>query len=321
MIKSPMEISRAHSPSDVSIVVYNVNRDDPKFNDYLCEELHVRAWLAQKRSKATRRNYEREVRVFFKMFPGILIKEISDKHIAAFIVSKRSLSLASQAFAKHVISSLLQYCVNIRYITFNFANSVDKIVVPSQMGFRSLSKDQVAHLLECASKRPLRDFLITKTLFYTGMRVSELISMKWGQTLMRTNHVQVTIVGKGAKSRSILISKENWAELRQLAGPSNDKPDAPVFTSFKRPSKGISATTVWRVVKSVVMEAKLPIKVSPHFLRHAHAVLALEGGVKINTLQKSLGHASLSTTGIYLDAFPNESSGEFLPVFNKQSDN
>jgi site-specific recombinase XerD len=295
------------------IIVNGISFNDPGFDEYLQEELHVKAWLSQKRSSGTRRNYEREVRQFFKKFPGLLIKNVSDKHIIAYLVERRELSAASQNFAKNVLSSLLRYCVRIRYIPFNIAEALDPIRVPDQIAFRSLTEAQVRRLLECSRRMPPRNHLLIKLLFYTGMRVAEIVSLRWSNFRISADKTQISVVGKGGRVRSILINKALSDELSMLKTDRNEKPSSHVFISQMEPHSGISTKSAWRIVKEAVISAKLPLEISPHYLRHAHAVLALKGGAPLATLQQTLGHASLKTTGIYLTHFPEESSGDFLP--------
>ena len=307
-----MEIQKkANAPFLIGGAVYGT----PGFTDRLQEELHVHAWLSQKRSKQTRRNYDREIRCFFRKFPGLSIKSLTDKHVLAFIIDKRDLSAAYQNFAKDVVSSLLRYCVRIGYLSRNVADSLDKIRVPTKIAFRTMSESQVKLLLEFGAREAPRDRLLVRLLFYTGTRVSEAISLRWSSFRLDREKVQVSLYGKGGKVRSILISKELYRDLQFLRCEQNSSANDFVFVSQKEPFSGISATTAWRIVKRIAKKAGLPSEISPHFIRHAHALLALRGGADLRVLQQTLGHASLQTTGIYLETFPEESSGEYLPVF------
>ncbi len=117
--------------------------------------------------------------------------------------------------------------------------------------------------------------------------------------------------GKGNKTRYVLISRGTFDELRRLAGESVDS-DAPVFVSRK--DGPLDASQVHRIVKVAAKRAGLPGEVSPHWLRHAHASHALDRGAPISLVQATLGHASVQTTGKYLHARPNESSGRYLSV-------
>jgi integrase/recombinase XerD len=300
-----------------AILAKKISYDDPSYEIFFKEELHIRSWISQKRSLNTQRNYEREIRSFFNQFPGLFIKDISDKHIVLFVLKKRNLSASTQNFAKNVLSSLLQYCVRVRYITFNVAGTLDSIPVANQSGFRALSEHEVEQLIRSTDQMTQRDQVLIKTLFYTGMRVAEVVSLKWGSCSVGETHVQITIKGKGGKIRSILVSKSLWREIEKLRGFKNSRFDSHIFVTEKEPYRGISTTTAWRTVKSAAKLANLSSKVSTHYLRHTHAVLSLRGGAPISVLQQTLGHASLSTTGEYLKAFPTDSSGDFLPTFKK----
>ncbi|MCX5985045.1 MAG: tyrosine-type recombinase/integrase, partial [Chloroflexi bacterium] len=89
-------------------------------------------------------------------------------------------------------------------------------------------------------------------------------------------------------------------------------PDAPVFRSRNGVPLGIKQ--VWRIVRRAAIEAGLTAKVSPHWLRHAHASHALDRGAPIHLVRDSLGHSSIATTNRYLHARPTEHSERFLTL-------
>jgi integrase/recombinase XerD len=122
---------------------------------------------------------------------------------------------------------------------------------------------------------------------------------------------QITVFGKGGKTRSIQLPGSLWKKLQRLRG---DAPlDAPVFPSRKR-KQPLMESGIWRIVKKAAVRARVDLPVSPHWLRHAHASHALDRGAPIHLVQTTLGHASITTTGKYLHARPKESSSRFLPL-------
>jgi len=127
----------------------------------------------------------------------------------------------------------------------------------------------------------------------------------------RENAGQVTVWGKGGKTRTVLLSQETWAELRALKGEA--ALDAPVFPSRK--GKGhLDQSQVHRIVQAAAVRAGIEAPVSPHWLRHAHASHALDRGAPIHLVQATLGHASVATTAKYLHARPEDSSARYLGV-------
>ena len=108
----------------------------------------------------------------------------------------------------------------------------------------------------------------------------------------------------------VVVSAETWRELVALRGDAGA--DDPVFRSQK--GGALSRQQAWQIVKTAAARAGLPENLSPHWLRHAHASHAMDRGAPIALVQATLGHASVQTTGRYLHARPEESSGRYLPV-------
>lgn len=275
-------------------------------SDYLQEETLIASWLSQKK-ESTRRNYLRELRHFFEIFPGLSLKMVSVGHLSVFLSQRENLTPASRKKSKDSLSSLFTFCVKVGYLTRNPAEALDRIIVPDNIGFRLLSEEQVFRLIQYADSD--RNRLVIQLLYYAGLRVSELCQLKWSHFSQRSSGFQMTVLGKGNKVRSILISNEFWQELNRLQLGNEH-----VFVSQKEPYLGIQPNQVRRIISGAAKRAKLPPGVSPHWLRHCHATHALERGAPIHIVQKTLGHSSLSTTGKYLDARPLDSSSKYLRV-------
>ncbi len=157
-----------------------------------------------------------------------------------------------------------------------------------------------------------RNRAVLRLLYLAGLRVSELCSLKWQHFQRRGESGQVTVTGKGSKTRSILLPQSLWRELMLLRGEAPD--DRPVFRSRKGNHEGhLSRERVAQIVKAAAVRAGLSGKVSPHWLRHAHASHALERGAKIHLVAETLGHSSVAVTGRYLHARPTDSSSLYLP--------
>jgi site-specific recombinase XerD len=76
----------------------------------------------------------------------------------------------------------------------------------------------------------------------------------------------------------------------------------------------MTAWNAWARVRRAARKAGLEAVVSPHFLRHSHGTHALRRGADLATVRETLGHASLATTGRYLHARPEKSSGDYLAI-------
>jgi integrase/recombinase XerD len=155
----------------------------------------------------------------------------------------------------------------------------------------------------------LRNFLILRLLYLAGLRVSELCQLCWKDTVPRGETGQITVQGKGGKVRTILLPATLWEQLQQLRVDASASD--PVFRS--KNGKLLERTRVFRIVKAAAQRAGINGKVSPHWLRHAHASHSLDRGAPLHLTQRTLGHSRIGTTERYLHVRPNDSSAMYLP--------
>lgn len=151
-----------------------------------------------------------------------------------------------------------------------------------------------------------RNRTILELLWATGMRISELSGLNFGDLNLENN--EITVFGKGAKERIVLISdkaKEYLESYINTARPLVAKGfplepitgSTPVFinnTGYRLQNK-----TVRNVINSVVESIELPKHVTPHMFRHSFATHLIENGADLRVVQELLGHASISNTQIY----------------------
>ncbi len=131
----------------------------------------------------------------------------------------------------------------------------------------------------------------------------------WCDAMPRAEGGQITVFGKGGKTRTVLLKPKSSDQLLALLGDTG-----PVDPMFRSPKGGhLDPAQIRRIVYAAAKKASLEQKVSPHWMRHAHASHALDGSAPIHLVQATLGHVSVSTTGRYLHARPNESSSFYLP--------
>ena len=151
--------------------------------------------------------------------------------------------------------------------------------------------------IESNSMNLLRDIAIVELLFASGMRVSELCSLR--NRDVDINNGIIRIIGKGNKERIVQIChKETLASLISWYNTkSNLNSDTPFFTN--RIKSGLSTQSVRRIIHNVVNESGISKHITPHTFRHTFATLLLEEDVDIKYIQHLLGHSSIVTTQIY----------------------
>ena len=160
-----------------------------------------------------------------------------------------------------------------------------------------LSVEEVAQLL--AAARPGRERMLLQTAYACGLRISELLKLQVTDIDSARMVVHVR-QGKGAKDRQVPLSVRLLRELRVWWCRHRTKPWLfPGMTEASR-QRPMNATSVQRLCQKIVARAKLKKKATMHTLRHSYATHLLEAGVDVVTLQKLLGHTSLSTTARYL---------------------
>lgn len=148
----------------------------------------------------------------------------------------------------------------------------------------------------------LRDRAILETLYATGLRVSELVSLRVNDIVEGVD--EITVVGKRNKQRVVLLGSRAMDAIStyisagrpKLAAKSANPPDA-LFLG--RLGTAIAARTVGRIVDKYVEQVSGTLKISPHTLRHSFATHLMDHGADLRTVQELLGHENVTTTQIY----------------------
>ena len=146
----------------------------------------------------------------------------------------------------------------------------------------------------------VRDRAMLETLYATGLRVSELVTIKLGQVNLAQGVVRV--VGKGSKERLVPLGDEALAWLQRfLAGPRQDLLRGQITEALFPTARGDAMTrqTFWHLIKKHAATAGIRANLSPHTLRHAFATHLLNHGADLRVVQMLLGHSDISTTQIY----------------------
>lgn len=269
----------------------------------------VNLWLSMKTSGHTRRAYAADVAAFrtFVQKPLAWVT-LTDMQAWAGYLGQGSLKPASQNRALTAVKSMLSFAQETGYLPFNVGVAIK--LRPSRDGLaqRILEESEVARLIEAAPQG--RNRVLLKLLYVSGVRVSEVCGLTWCDALPRQEGGQITVFGKGGKTRTILLKSKIWQQLLSIRGKALAVD--PLFPSRKG-GGALDVSQVRRIVYTAAKKAGLEQKISPHWMRHAHASHALDRSAPIHLVQVTLGHASVSTTGRYLHARPTESSSFYLP--------
>lgn len=145
-------------------------------------------------------------------------------------------------------------------------------------------------------KVALRNILILEILFATGMRISELCSLRTQQ--IDFHDYIIKIYGKGSKERLIQICNAN---VRRLIDKYIEiiEPEKHEYLFINRLQKRLSEQSVRYMINDYAKNAQISQHITPHMFRHSFATLLLEEDVDIRYIQQMLGHSSITTTQIY----------------------
>jgi len=280
--------------------------------------------IEKNRSKLTLRNYDHYLNRFadFAAEQGITKPERIDqdliKRYRLFINrlnsnTGASLKLITQNYHVIALRAFLKFLMKRDYKTLP-PEKIELAKTPSRM-VEFLDFEEVERLIEATDQEQeeilrLRDRAILETLFSTGLRVSELCSLKRDQINFKRN--EFTVRGKGDKLRLVFLAEDASQSLQKYLKKRGDNAK-PLFIAHKQigsaekeidsfgknAASGLTPRTVQRIIKKYGMLAGITKKITPHTLRHSFATDLLQNGADIRSVQSMLGHASITTTQIY----------------------
>jgi site-specific recombinase XerD len=268
-------------------------------------------------SQLTIRDYSHYLRRFCDWFENDGHKDITE--LDMYVMKKyrvflsrysddlgRGLSLSTQAYHVICLRSFLKWMIK-NDLPVLHPEKVD-LPKPEPQQMKFLDTDQMARLLSqprLSSKTGYRDRAILEVLFSTGLRVSELVSLNREQVDVKRK--EFGVIGKGKKPRVVFLSDQAADWLARYLSTREDS-WSPVFVRFSRDQADqktdgeemrLTSRSVQRLVKNYVEKAHLPIKVTPHGIRHSFATDLLRNGAGLRDVQEMLGHKNIQTTQIY----------------------
>jgi integrase/recombinase XerD len=237
----------------------------------------------------------------------LTLESVTRDDLVDFLSNLFRQKLESRTVARHLVT-LRNF--------FRFAQTQDLIAVDPSLNLESpkirrslpgyLRLEEIERLLaEPDDKTPLglRDHAMLDVLYSTGLRVSELISLR----VMDLDRAVgcVRCVGKGDKERIVPIGRKALAlvdrylrDARPKLVPAGKQVNSPTLFINRRGST-LSRVGVWKILSGYGRRAGLRVPLTPHMLRHSFATHLLEGGADLRSVQLMLGHSDISTTQIY----------------------
>lgn len=167
-----------------------------------------------------------------------------------------------------------------------------------------LRPDEYATLLSCAGSHP-RDFAILQLFLQTGIRVGELVHLKLDDIDLKNGVLKISS-GKGKKQREIDLEKKAIHAVKNYLATRQQTGDDHLFLSYL--GEGMSDRAVKKLVEKYKKQAGVTKQISCHSLRHTFASYKAEHGISAFQLQQWLGHASVTTSQIYVHMTRNQNS-------------
>jgi len=274
-------------------------------------------------SSKTQENYRRFLEKFLlwlksSNLDGLLPHHLTPEHIWNYRVylSRQSHTLSNQPLKKGTQNC---YLIALRALLGYFvAKDIlslppDKITLSrpdKEKTVKFLTLDQLQKLFsapDTSNIQGLRDRAILESFFSTGMRISELTSLNREQIKIKpgVNDLELSIVGKGGRARTIYFSKGavEWLGKYLLARDANKEDrEKALFINYsgkKNAPRRLTPRAIEKNLKRYIVAVGLPITTTPHVLRHSFATDLLTQGVDLRVIQEFLGHKNILATQIY----------------------
>ena len=255
-------------------------------------------------SPKTIENYSLRVNRFIEYIGDVDASEIKMIHIQDFrtYLIKQWLSPKTVNYHAVGLRSFFKFMLRNDVETLS-PEKIDLAKIPPRR-VSYLSESQVQDILNAPAiyeKKPLkilRDKAILATLYGTGLRVTELITLKTSDIKLSEN--QFSVIGKGSKLRSVFLTQDAKEKLKKYILSRWDDSEY-LFISLSPNSYGepLSRNSVESLVKKYAELVWIHEKVTPHTLRHSFATSLLRRGADIRSVQALLWHSSIQTTQIY----------------------
>jgi integrase/recombinase XerD len=256
-------------------------------------------------SKNTVSSYQTDIGGFNQWCSDQEIKfsEVNLRHAENFIVSLRKKELAPASISRKISSlkSLFVYLKKQQHIKTNPFQDLVLPKIPKSLP-KSMSMAEVNTLLDAPDTSTfigLRDKTMLELMYATGLRVSELVNLKYSSFDFERSVIKV--LGKGSKERIIPFGDSALSWLKQYIDfrrQNNLSMNSKYFFISQKLSQ-VTRQSFWQRVEHYQKIASIPYKISPHTLRHAFATHLLNNGADLRSVQMLLGHSDLSTTQIY----------------------
>ena len=217
-------------------------------------------------------------------------------------ISKKKITGKTLQRKVSTIKSLYRFLSDREIIDYNISELIELPKADKKLP-NLLSQKEIDKLMQLPDLNTvfgLRDKSILEILYSTGLRISELISIKLDD--INIDNKVIKVFGKGSKERYVLLGKEALNSLSDYLNNINTKSENSIFlypAVNGNVDKHISQRTMFNIIKKYLIMISNNEKLSPHSLRHSFATHLLDNGADLLAVKDLLGHEDLSSTQIY----------------------
>ena len=242
--------------------------------------------------------------VLFLTTIGKTLPEATLEDLQAFAANLHDVGIGARSVCRILsgVRSLYSFLVIDGYIENDPTELLESPVVGEHLPefLTPQEVDLLEDSIDLSKPEGHRNRAIIEVLFSCGLRVSELVNLKWSQVFADERFLR--IMGKGSKERLVPISDRalheigNYMSWRNSLKIKNGEED---YVFLNRRGAHLTRVMVLIMLKRQAVEAGIKKTISPHTLRHSFATALLEGGADLRVIQALLGHESIGTTEIY----------------------
>ena len=260
--------------------------------------------IEKRYSSNTVQAYYRDISRFFQFAGEGQVETVDSTKIRSYIMKCLGEGRNSRSTARYLSSlkSFFKFLCEENYLKDNPAEILESPKLWRKLPI-IISLDEVEALLACPDPKTLfgiRDKAMLEVLYATGLRVSELISLKSSDVDLQVGFLRS--MGKGSKERVVplgAVAQSAVQDYIDIARRVLLKGNTAHELFITRRGSKMTRQGFWKILRAYALKANIRTNVSPHTLRHAFATHLLERGADLRSVQEMLGHADISTTQIY----------------------
>jgi len=273
-------------------------------------------------SNNTVQSYKRDLKyleIYLKENGSLTINDLKEEEIEHYLrhLEEQHKSAATVSRTLAAIRAFYQYLIKENKLEDNPAKRIALPKIEKKVP-RILSQEQVICLLEQPNRKDtkgIRDRAMLELLYATGIRVSELISLKITDINLQQGYIMCR---DAQKERTIPIGKSAISALQLYLGEvrhilvrdSNDKVLFVNCNGYPMTRQGF-----WKILKTYAHMAHISEEITPHMLRHSFAAHLVQNGANLKSVQQMLGHSDISTTQVYMHL--NKETKELMDEYHK----